>query len=313
MADLRKIVYLTEAQKDELFTQGTVTSNGKTVTYNANDLYITPDESVSVSKQHEAVFYGLAKAAGDTTQALSDNAVGTYTSAAKAAIQTMLGVDGSSGSGGSGGGGAVSDVQINGTSILSSGVANIPLAASGVAGAVKINTSNGVGIYTGELCITKASSDQTKGGTNQYKSIVPYNQHEAAFYGLAKAAGDSTQASSSNTVGTYTTSAKAAIQTMLGISGGAEAIETITSTTPSITAAPNVRYMCGTLSTLSITPCELGTCDVIFTSGTTATVLTVPNTVKWPAWFDPTSLNTSTIYEIIITDEIYGMVMRWNA
>ena len=43
MANLRKIVYLTETQKAELFSQGTVTSNGTTITYNANDLYITPD------------------------------------------------------------------------------------------------------------------------------------------------------------------------------------------------------------------------------------------------------------------------------
>lgn len=41
--------------------------------------------------QHEAVFYGLAKVAG-ADMASSDNPVGTYTDAAKTAIQNMLGI-----------------------------------------------------------------------------------------------------------------------------------------------------------------------------------------------------------------------------
>lgn len=52
MANLRRIVYLTEAQKNTLFTTGSVTVNGTTITYSANDLYVTPDgdiSSVSVS------------------------------------------------------------------------------------------------------------------------------------------------------------------------------------------------------------------------------------------------------------------------
>ena len=49
--------------------------------------------AVTTGKQDQSVFYGLAKAAGDTTQSVSSNAVGTYTSEAKAAIQSMLGID----------------------------------------------------------------------------------------------------------------------------------------------------------------------------------------------------------------------------
>ncbi len=48
--------------------------------------------AVPVSGAGAAAFYGLAKAAGDTTQAQSSNAVGTYTDAAKTAIQGMLDV-----------------------------------------------------------------------------------------------------------------------------------------------------------------------------------------------------------------------------
>lgn len=42
MANLNKVVYLSEAQKNTLFSTGSVTANGTTVTYNVNDLYITP-------------------------------------------------------------------------------------------------------------------------------------------------------------------------------------------------------------------------------------------------------------------------------
>lgn len=39
------------------------------------------------------MFYGLAKAAGDTTQSASSNTVGAYTDDAKTAIRAMLGID----------------------------------------------------------------------------------------------------------------------------------------------------------------------------------------------------------------------------
>ena len=93
---------------------------------------------------------------------------------------------------------------------------------------------------------------------------------------------------------------------------GTERVRTISGTTQSIMATPDTRYMLGTLSTLSFTPCESGSCEVVFTSGTSATVLTVPNTVKWPEWFDPTALETNRIYDIIITDATYGVVTSWE-
>ena len=46
---------------------------------------------ITPKHQHESVFYGLAKAAGDATQSQSANAVGTYTEEAKSAISEMLG------------------------------------------------------------------------------------------------------------------------------------------------------------------------------------------------------------------------------
>lgn len=160
---------------------------------------------ITPSSQHTSTFYGLAKAAGDTTQSASSNPVGTYTDSAKTSIKTMLGVE------------DPVDVQINGTSIVNNGVANIPIASSTDYGAIQTNTSYGTGMYNGKLFISKASNAQVKGGTEFYKPIVPKTQHESAFYGLAKAAGDTTQSASSNAVGTYTDEAKAAIKTMLGI------------------------------------------------------------------------------------------------
>ena len=79
---------------------------------------------------------------------------------------------------------------------------------------------------------------------------------------------------------------------------------------PVIKAGKNTFYVCGELQTLSFTPNASGICAVRFTSGTTATILTVPNTVKWPDWFDGT-VEANRIYEISILDGIYGAVMSW--
>lgn len=58
MANLEKVVYLTEAQKETLFTNGTLTANGNTINYNDNDLYITPEEDQNVYENKAAVSGG---------------------------------------------------------------------------------------------------------------------------------------------------------------------------------------------------------------------------------------------------------------
>lgn len=206
---------------------------------------------------------------------------------------------------GGGGGGAVDDVQIAGTSIVDgSGVANIPKAASDTFGVTK--PSSGLTVNSsGEMYISKATSTQVKQGTAQYNPLTPSVEHEAAFYGIAKAAGDSTQSSSSNAVGTYTENAKSAIASMLS------APETVSGTTPTIAAKAGVQYICGEVSTIDFTPSATGVCDVVFTSGSTPAVLTVPNAVKFPSWFDPTSLDANTTYEINVLNGVYGAVMAW--
>jgi len=83
----------------------------------------------------------------------------------------------------------------------------------------------------------------------------------------------------------------------------------VTGSTPSITALPGIRYVCGEVATLGITLPASGIVDVVFTSGSTPTVLTVTG-VTWPEWFDPTSLEANRTYELSIADG-FGAVMSW--
>ena len=94
---------------------------------------------------------------------------------------------------------------------------------------------------------------------------------------------------------------------------GSMVTETVTGSTPTITAQANHRYMCGEVTSLSFTPCATGICDVVFASGSTVALLTVPSGIKWPEWFDPNNLETNTVYELNIMDGVYGAVMAWQA
>ena len=171
---------------------------------------------------------------------------------------------------------------------------------------------NGLQILNGTLATNSASTQSIKSASNSYAPIVSGHIHDAAFFGLAKAAGADMASLSDVTVGQYPQAQKTAIQTMLGIEADVDLVETVSGGTPSITGLPNVRYICSdTVSTLSLTPPASGSMVVRFHSGSTATVLTVPNTVKFPAWFDYTDLDASTTYELIITDGVYGGVMSW--
>ena len=115
----------------------------------------------------------------------------------------------------------ISDIQINGASIINNSVATVPLASDSTYGVVRTaGPSYGLeysSAASGNLLrISPASSVNIKQGNAGYRAITPDNQHESVFYGLAKAAGDSTQAASENAVGTYTTDAQGAIRTMIG-------------------------------------------------------------------------------------------------
>lgn len=92
---------------------------------------------------------------------------------------------------------------------------------------------------------------------------------------------------------------------------------TVSGMTPSITGADGYRYICGEVSTLNITAPASGCIDVVFTSGSTATVLTVTSakantTIKWANGFDPSALDADTVYEINIMDGELGVAGAWT-
>ncbi len=284
----------------------TIGADGKLYISSAIDLQVKRGEGgyrpITPPLQHKSVFYGLAKASGDTTQSQSDNAVGTYTEEAKASIQSMLGVPSEDD--------VVSDVQINGSSIVTDGVAEIPIMSANDFGVAKIQASLGVGITGGKLALALPTSAQIKNGNAEYGAVTTLKQHQSTFYGLAKAAGDSTQSTSSNEVGTYTDEAKTAIKQMLGIHDTYDSfIEDVTGTDVTITGQPSYRYNCGEVYSLTVTPPSSGTIDFRFTSGSTPTVLTLPSTVKMPEWW--VEIEANTIYEMCITDGVYCGVMSW--
>lgn len=86
----------------------------------------------------------------------------------------------------------------------------------------------------------------------------------------------------------------------------------VSGNTPVVVADKGKHYICGTVASLSFTPSHSGICSVRFTSGVSATSLTVPSTIQWPSWFDPSSLETNTIYELNIQNGLYGVVGKWG-
>ena len=84
----------------------------------------------------------------------------------------------------------------------------------------------------------------------------------------------------------------------------------VSGSTPTITALAGCRYICSAtaVTELTFTPPENGLCAVRFASGSTATVLTLPNTVKMPSWW--TGPEASRTYEISFEDG-YGVVTSW--
>ena len=208
-------------------------------------------------------------------------------------------------------GGGVSDVQVNGTSVVSQGVANVPVAGSSTLGVIKIG--NGLILNSSnQIQVDPAGDSQIKAGTASSAFITPYRQEKSVFYGLAKAAGADMKDISSTTVGVYPEAQKSAISEMLN---GAE---TVSGTTPSITAKAGVRYICGEVATLSITAPESGCADVVFESGSTATVLTVTSAkagvtaIKWADGFDPNNLAVNATYWLKIIDGEYGTATAWG-
>ena len=195
----------------------------------------------------------------------------------------------------------------NGTSIVKA----TDYASTEDAGVIKIGGGLFIDNLTHKVSPEKANDSQIKAGSAQYRPIVPEIQHKSVFYGLAKAAG-ADEKNSTLPLGTYSDNAKAAIQRMLDVPSVAEAgtvvTENVSGATPVIEAAEGHRYVCGEVTSINFTPSTYGLCELMFTSGSTVAVLTLPNTVKMPEWFE---VETERVYDIIITDGVYGAVTSW--
>lgn len=99
-------------------------------------------------------------------------------------------------------------------------------ATSSTAGVVKV-AGLGVKVNNGELVLSPASSRQIKQGIGDTAPVIAAKEHEAVFYGLAKAAGDESQKASENAVGVFTEAAKSAIRVMLGVPSMSDIISAI--------------------------------------------------------------------------------------
>ena len=123
-------------------------------------------------------------------------------------------------------GGNLRDVQVNGVSVLSNGIANVPLADSETFGVVKATSTRGVSMTNGFLTITPATEAMIKAGTDWYKPLGVRELPASVFYGLSKIAGVDL-ANETVTLGTYPEASKTAIKTMLGVQEGLKVVRLI--------------------------------------------------------------------------------------
>lgn len=195
----------------------------------------------------------------------------------------------------------IKDIQINGTSILVNGVANVPIGTNDTFGVVRSRINYGTEYFDNYLVVSPASNGELKSGQFWRKPVGSGSIAGAAFWGLAKAAGDTSQASSSNAVGAYTEDAKSSISQMLN--GAVQ----VTGTTPSITAKAGILYVCGECATLNITAPASGEFGVIFDSGSTATVLTTTG-ITFQETFTP---GANKHYEINVLNG-YALIAEWD-
>jgi hypothetical protein len=96
---------------------------------------------------------------------------------------------------------------------------------------------------------------------------------------------------------------------------GGDGTVSVSGTTPTINALPGMCYICGEVATLGIVLPASGIVDVIFTSGSTPTVLTVTPptgmTMKWANGFDPAGLEANTTYEITVRRGNLASIIAW--
>lgn len=171
-----------------------------------------------------------------------------------------------------------------------------------VADAPYLHVDGTFNVYTGRHNYVHITGIGTS-NENRANGFTVDNQGNGWFAGTVSA-GTSAEPASVNDPNDLTT--KQYVDNAL-----AAKVVSVEGTTPEVAADADTQYICGEVSTLSFTPAATGISDIIFESGSTATVLTVPNTVKFPDWFDATALEPNMVYEISIMNGTYGAVMAW--
>ena len=97
------------------------------------------------------------------------------------------------------------------------------------------------------------------------------------------------------------------IQSLQGANGKNYSVEIVESTSSTQEIQPNKFYKFGEVSSLNITLAAITDTSVLneymfeFVSGTTATTLTLPNTIKW---LETPSVEANKIYQCSIVDNI---------
>ncbi len=98
--------------------------------------------------------------------------------------------------------GNVTDVKINGTSVVTDGMANISYANAAEAGVIKVMKDWGFDILNGFIKISSATDSEIDNYTNSYHPIVPSNLHYAvrSVYPIVKDSLDSSATCTLNTI-----------------------------------------------------------------------------------------------------------------
>lgn len=98
--------------------------------------------------------------------------------------------------------GNMTDVKINGTSVVTDGIANISYANAAEAGVIKVMKNWGFDILNGFIKISSATDSEIDNHTNSYNPIVPSNLHYAvrSVYPIVKDSLDSPTTSTLNTI-----------------------------------------------------------------------------------------------------------------
>lgn len=164
-------------------------------------------------------------------------------------------------------------VQVNGTDLTpdANNKVNIPAATNSVIGVCRGGTPYGTTASSGVMTIVAATEAGVREKTQQYQPIVPARLDLAVREGLGNNSltwSEAYKTSARNTIGAE---AKAVIETL--------------DATDSITLADNTIYNGSTQTALTIAlwaaPNVASLAEVVFTSGSTATTLSYPNTIKW--------------------------------